>query len=143
MAVPRRFKVGHEDVFPFGAFMIGEVSQVMDFEKSTKEVKVPQIDPDTGARVWSVDVVDADPEARKKSKTVSVKVFAAVQPVPPEALPGLPFRPVVFEGLEVTPYLEETMQGEKKITRMAWSFRATGLASPKQAAQPAPVRVAS
>jgi hypothetical protein len=138
MAIQKRFKVGHDDVFPFGAYLIGEVSQVWDFDRSTKETKVQAVDKDSGLLVWSVDVVDADPEAGKKAKTVTVKIAAKVQPVPPEALPGLPFRPVVFEGLTALPYIDDG----GNFARIAWSFKAGGIKAPA-AAPAAPVKAAS
>jgi hypothetical protein len=78
--------------------------------------------------VWTVDVVDADPEARER--TVRVKITAPVKPVPPETAPGVPFRPVEFEGLTATPYVTTTASGRG---RLAWSFRATGMRAPKAA----------
>ena len=134
MAIAKRFKIAHDDVFPFGAYLMGEVSQVWDFDKSSKDAKVQQLDKDNGLPLWSVDVVDADPEAGKKAKTVTVKIAAKVQPVPPEALPGLPFRPVVFEGLSALPYIEES----GNFSRIVWSFKADGMTAPKSQA-PKPV----
>ncbi len=130
MAIAKRFKIGHDDVFPFGAYLVGDVAPVWDFEKSSKDAKVQQVDKDSGLPVWSVDVVDADPEAGKKAKTVTVKIGAKVQPVPPEALPGLPFRPVVFEGLTALPYIDDG----GNFARIAWSFKADGMTGPKAAA---------
>jgi hypothetical protein len=86
---------------------------------------VQAVDRDTGDLVWSVDVVDADPEARER--TVRVKVLGSVQPVPPAAMEGVPFRPVEFEGLTATPYVATTASGRG---RLAWSFRATGMRAP-------------
>jgi hypothetical protein len=134
MAIQRRFKVGHDEVFPYGAFLLGEVVPVWDYDKSSKDAKVQQVDKDTGLLLWSVDVVDADPEAGRKSKTVTVKIAAKVQPVPPEALPGLPFRPAVFEGLTALPYIDDSGQGR---ARIAWSFKADGI---KAAAAPTSVK---
>jgi hypothetical protein len=91
MAIARRFKINHDEVFPFGAYLVAEVGPVFDFEKLSKDAKVQQIDKDNGLPLWSVEVLDADPEAGKKSKTVTVKIAARVQPVPPEALPGCRF----------------------------------------------------
>lgn len=137
MAIQKRFKVGHDEVFPFGAYLIGEVSPVFDYDQSTKENKIQARDKDTGLLMWSVDVVDADPEAGKKAKTVTVKITAKVQPVPPEALPGLPFRPVVFEGLTALPYIDDS----GNFARIAWSFKADGIKA--VAAPPAVVKAAS
>jgi len=126
MAIARRFRIGHDEVFGFGAFVVGEVGPVFDFERSTKELKVQQVDKDSGLLLWSVEVLDADPEAGKKSKTVTVKIAAKVQPVPPETLPGLPFAPVVFQGLSALPYIDDA----GKFSRIVWSFKAEGMTAP-------------
>jgi len=126
MAIARRFKISHDEVFPFGAYLVAEVGPVFDFEKSSKDAKVQQIDKDNGLPLWSVEVLDADPEAGKKSKTVTVKIAARVQPVPPEALPGLPFRPVVFQGLSALPYIDDA----GKFSRIVWSFKAEAMTAP-------------
>ena len=126
MAMARRFKISHDEVFAFGAYLVGEVSPVFDFEKSSKDAKVQQIDKDNGLPLWSVEVLDADPEAGKKSKTVTVKIAARVQPVPPDTLPGLPFRPVVFQGLSALPYIDDA----GKFSRIVWSFKAEAMTAP-------------
>ena len=126
MAIARRFKISHDEVFPFGAYLVAEVGPVFDFEKSSKDVKVQQVDKDNGLPLWSVEVLDADPEAGKKSKTVTVKIPARVQPVPPDALPGLPFRPVVFQGLSALPYIDDA----GKFSRIVWSFKAEAMTAP-------------
>jgi hypothetical protein len=59
-----------------------------------------------------------------------VKIAARVQPVPPEALPGLPFRPVVFEGLTALPYIDDA----GKFSRIVWSFKADAMTAPSKAA---------
>ena len=133
MAIARRFKIGHDEVFPFGAYLVGEVGPVFDFDRSTKELKVQQVDKDNGLLLWSVEVLDADPEAGKKSKTVTVKIAAKVQPVPPEALPGLPFRPVVFQGLTALPYIDDA----GKFSRIVWSFKADAMTAPAKTSTPA------
>ncbi len=134
MAHTGRFKITHGDLFPHGAYLVSEVEPVRDFDKSTRERPVQALDKETGLLVWSVSVLDADPDARKDSKTVTVKLVAPHQPVPPEAAPGLPFRPVEFDGLTVTPYLDD------KRNRVAYSFRATGMHAPpvSGAARPTP-----
>lgn len=48
-----------------------------------------------------------------------------MQPVPPEAMAGVPFRPMEFDGLTVTPYLDD------KRNRVAYSFRATNMRAPQ------------
>jgi hypothetical protein len=105
---------------------VGEVQAMRDFDRSTKEQAIQAVDRDTGELVWTVDVVDADPEARER--TARVKITAPVQPVPPETAPGVPFRPVEFEGLTATPYVQTTASGRGRLT---WSFRAAGMRAPK------------
>lgn len=107
MAIARRFRITHEEVFGHGAYLVSEVSPVLDFEKSSRETKVQQVDKETGLLLWSVDALDADPEARKQSKTVSVKFAAPHQPVPPANASGMPFTPVVLEGLRALPYVDK------------------------------------
>ena len=38
-----------------------------DFERSTREQAIQEVDRESGVPVWTVDVVDADPEARDKN----------------------------------------------------------------------------
>jgi hypothetical protein len=120
--------MAHGDVFPHGCFVVGEVAPQRDFDKSTREQAVQAVDRDTGELVWVVDVIDADPDAREK--TLRVKLTAPVQPVPPETAPGVPFRPVEFDGLSATPYVATTASGRG---RLAWSLRATAMRAPKGA----------
>ena len=128
MAIRGAIPMENEAAFAYGIFMVGEVEPMRDFDRSTREQAVQATDRDTGELVWTVDVVDADPEARER--TVRVKITAPVQPVPPETAPGVPFRPVEFEGLTATPYVTTTASGRG---RLAWSFRATGMRAPKGA----------
>lgn len=130
MAMPRKMPVEFGVVFPYGAYAVGEVSPVRDYDRSTKEVPIQATDPDTGLLVWSVEVVDADPEAKKSNRMIAVKVAAKVQPVLPEATPGVPFRQVEFDKLTATAYIEES--GD--FSRVAWSFRASGVHEPGKAA---------
>jgi hypothetical protein len=98
-----------------------------DFDASTREKRMQAREKDSGLPVWSVEVMDFDPEAR--DRTFKVKIAAPVQPVPPEALAGAPVRPVVLEGLTVTPYLKDVGNGRQRI---GYSLRATGLAAPRR-----------
>jgi hypothetical protein len=66
-----------------------------------------------------------DPELEGRSRETVVKVLTDYQPVPPGRAA---FELVEFEGLTVTPYVNDK-------GRMAYSLRATGL---KAAARPAP-----
>ena len=65
---------------------------------------------------------------------VTVKIAARHQPIPPEAAAGVPFRPVEFDGLTVTPYVNES--GGRP--RVAYSLRATGMRAPHTGARPTP-----
>lgn len=73
-ALPVAFTV----VFPHGAFALG-VEAITDFE-----TKRPQMDKATGLPLWAMNVIDADPEARGKAKSVKVKVAAEVCPTLPD-----------------------------------------------------------
>lgn len=121
MAVPRRIPVRFEDVFPVGAFVLG-VEAANDYDKVKANAPDPQErDPNTGERVWAVRVLDPDPAARQAE--LKVKVAAAVQPVLPEAMPGTPFRPVMFEGLTITPWVDTN----GKFPKQGYALRAVGL----------------
>ena len=126
MAIQGPFKVECGDVFPHGVGVVGAVAPLVDFDRSTKENKVQQLDKDSGLPVWVVDVMDFDPEARER--TFKVKITAPHQPVPPNAIEGAPVRPVQLEGLQVMPYLKEVGNGR---SRVAYSLRASGLAAPR------------
>lgn len=115
------FEVPFDVLFPHGGLLHGGVNPMRDFEKSSGDRFVQALDKHSGLPVWTVDFIDSDPEAREKSHRV--KVAAKVQPVPPEALPGLPLRPVELEGLSFTPYVNDR-------GRVTYSFRATGLRAP-------------
>jgi hypothetical protein len=128
MAIKGAIPMQHGNVFPLGSYMVGEVQPMRDFDRSTKDQAVQAVDRDTGELVWTIDVVDADPDARER--TVRVKVLAPVQPVPPATADGVPFRPVEFDGLTATPYVQTLASGRGKLS---WSFRASGMRAPGRA----------
>ena len=130
MAIQGPFKVQCADVFPHGVGVVGAVQPLADFEKSSAEVRVQQADKASGLPVWTVDVLDFDPEARER--TFKVKIAAPVQPVPPAAIEGVPVRPVILEGLTVTPWIKETGMGRSKVAYSVW---ASGL-SPARRSEP-------
>jgi hypothetical protein len=68
-----------------------------------------------------VEVIDADKDAR--TRTVKVKVAAQVQPVLPNSPGGVPFVPVEFTGLTVTPYVNQA-------GRLGYSLKASGVRAP-------------
>jgi hypothetical protein len=114
------------NVFTHGAFAAGGFEPMRDFDASSGDRFVQAKDKATGLPVWVVEVIDADPAAR--DKTAKVKVAAAAQPVLPAAPAGLPFVPVEFTGLTVTPYVNQA-------GRLAYSLKATGVRAPGRAAR--------
>ena len=123
MSVQGPFKVDCGEVFPHGLGLISEVAALDDFDKSSKDNRVQARDKDTGLPMWTVEVLDFDPNTREK--IFRVKIAAEVQPVPPDAISGAPVRPVVLEGLSVTPYIKDGPR-----PKIAYSLRCTGLAAP-------------
>jgi hypothetical protein len=121
-------------VFPGGAYAAGKIEMVRDFDRSSGDRIVQQIDKHTGLPLWVVEVIDADETARQR--TVKVKIAAQVQPVLPSPAPGSPFTPVEFEGLTATPYVDTSRcsgDGKSKCAaRLAYSFKATGLRAPSR-----------
>ena len=133
MAVQGPIPVEAGHVFPCGAFAAGTFEPVRDFEASKGGLFVQAKDKATGAPLWMVEVIDADPQAR--TKTAKVKVAGPVQPVLPPPLAGSPFTPVEFTGLTVTPYVNQA-------GRLAYSLRASGVSAPARPV-PAPRREAA
>ena len=130
MALGRHIPVSTDLVFPAGAYAVGGVEQVVDFEASTREQRVQARDRDSGLPTWAISVFDADPDAR--TKVVRVKISARNPPTLPQAAAGSPFPAIGFEGLTATPYVD--VSGSRP--RLAWSFRAGSVrgASPKSQA---------
>lgn len=130
MAISSGIRVAHDAVFPQTCFMKGEVRKSEDFDKRSAGLEDTQArDKVTGLRLWEVTVLDTDPDARKGQSEATVKIAAEVQPVPPPEQPGLGLRPVIFEGLTVTPYVDMNAQRP----RVAYAFRATGMRAPGRA----------
>ncbi|ORA97886.1 plasmid replication, integration and excision activator [Mycolicibacter minnesotensis] len=125
MAIPRWIEMTHNQAFAQGAFLVSDVTPVIDYDRSSGENRVQAADKGTSLPLWQVEVLDGDRAASKRARTVTVKFAAAVQPVPPSNESGMPFTPVVFEELTVLPYIERV--GE--FGRIAWSFRATGMSA--------------
>src|SRR5918998_1758076 len=129
MAISGALRVDCAEAFPHGLGIVGDVKSLDDFDASSRDNRVQARDKDSGLPLWSVEVLDFDPQAREK--TFRVKIAAAVQPVPPDAISGAPVRPVVLEGLTVTPYIKD---GNRP--RIAYSLRCTALAAPVRRADP-------
>src|SRR5262245_57380112 len=102
-------------VFPHGA-MFHSVEPLIDFDIKKSGVGDPQaVDKETGLRLWTVRVIDLDPEAGKYGSTeVKVKIAAAHAPeVPAAQVPGYPAK-VGFTGVRLVPYVNGK-------NRLAWS----------------------
>lgn len=97
-------------------------------QPSSGENRVQATDRDTGLPMWQVEALDGDPAAPKRSRTVTVKFAAQTPPTAPTNSSGTPFTPVVFEGLMGLPYIERS--GD--FSRIAWSFRASGMTAPSK-----------
>jgi hypothetical protein len=130
-------------VFPDGAYAAGKIEMVGDFDRSSGDRVVQQVDKHTGLPLWVVEVIDADEQARQR--TVKVKIAAQVQPVLPSPAPGSPFTAVEFDGLTATPYVDSSRcQGNGKDkdkcgARLAYSLKATGVRAPSRSlGRPAP-----
>jgi hypothetical protein len=118
LAVQGPIPVQFSYAFPRGAFAAGAFEAVRDFEASKGGRFVQSKDKTSGLPLWQADIIDADPAAR--DKTVRVKVAAPEQPVLPATAGGLPFVPVEFTEMTVTPYVSQA-------GRLAYSLKATGV----------------
>ena len=130
MAMVTPLPVTFEQVFPANAYVTGEVEPVRDFD-AKGSAPVQKRDKVTGLPMWQVSVHDADPNARGAAKSVKVVLLDERQPVPPPLIDGLPFRPVEFDGMTVTPYVNDK-------GRLAYSYRATAVRA--VGSRPAPVK---
>ncbi|MEV4080070.1 plasmid replication, integration and excision activator [Nonomuraea fuscirosea] len=124
MAMQGPIPVTYTQVFPHGCYAVGDVEQVKDFEASTNGRFVQARDKQTGELVWQIPVMDADPSLKAAQKTVAVKILSPVQPVPPAPVAGLPFTPVEFDGMTVTPYVNGS-------GRLAYSIKARQMLAPR------------
>ncbi|MFI7439418.1 plasmid replication, integration and excision activator [Nonomuraea indica] len=131
MALQGPIPVTFAMVFPHGCYVVGEVEPVKDFDASAGGRFVQARDKQTGELVWQVAVMDGDPTLKPAQKTVAVKILASVQPIPPAPMPGLPFTPVEFDGLTVTPYVNAA-------GRLAYSIKVREMHAPRTTAQTAP-----
>jgi hypothetical protein len=121
MALQGPIPVEFGNVFTHGAFAAGGFEPMRDFDASSGDRFVQAKDKQSRLPVWVIEVIDADPAAR--DKTAKVKVAAPAQPVLPAATAGMPFVPVEFEGLTVTPYVNQA-------GRLAYSLKAAGVRAP-------------
>ena len=118
-------------VFPDGAYAAGKFEMVRDFDRSSGDRVVQQMDKASGLPLWVVEVID--PQEGARQLTVKVKVASEYQPVLPSSAAGAPFTAVEFEGLTVTPYVDSSRckGGKDKCgARSAYSLKATGVRAP-------------
>jgi hypothetical protein len=124
-----RLKADFDEWFPQGLYLVGEIQPVSEYQlqedRSRNRPVRPRLDEVSGLPLYRGTF--ADPSAEKdREKSVTVEFAATVQPMPPPAVPGVPFRPVVLEGMTVQPRAEASGQA-KWIT---WVIRATGMTAP-------------
>jgi hypothetical protein len=100
MSIPKWLQLGHDQVFALGAFLVSDVTPMIDFDKSSGENRVQARDRDTGLPMWQVEALDGDPAAPKRSRTVTIKFAAATQPVPPTNNQRDPVHPGGLRGLD-------------------------------------------
>jgi hypothetical protein len=131
MAAPKhvRLTADFREWFPQGLFLVGEITAVMEYQSQEDRARNrpvrPRIDEATDLPLYRGTF--ADPAAEKeREKSFPVEFACPHQPVPPEAIAGLPFRPVVLEGMTVAPRAETSGQA-KWIT---WTIRVTGMTTP-------------
>ena len=128
-----RLRVDFDEWFPEGLYLVGEVVPVTEYQSQEDRARNrpvrARVDEVTGKRLFKGSFVD--PSADKdREKSITVEFTCDVQPVPPAAVPGVPFRPVELEGMTVQPRAEAAGQA-KWIT---WVVRATGMKAPSGAA---------
>jgi hypothetical protein len=138
MAIQRELTVSFDEVLPHGAWLVSAVQPVRDYKRSSREVTVQEVVRDEAGSpvlvdgeqqaIWQVEVVDGDEEVTGEAKKIRVKIVSVRRPVPPAAVPGTPFRPVVLEGLSVRPWINtdrckpEPNKPHRCGARQAWSY---------------------
>jgi hypothetical protein len=153
MAIQRELTVSFDEVLPQGAWLVSAVQPVRDYKRSSREVTMQEVVRDESGNpvlvdgeqqaIWQVEVMDGDDEVTGEAKKIRVKIVSVRRPVPPPAVPGTPFRPVVLEGLSVRPWINtdrckpEPNKPHRCGARQAWSYWATGLRPVERAAPPA------
>jgi hypothetical protein len=131
MAAPKniRLRAEFDEWFPQGLFLMGEITVMMEYQSQQHRARNRPVRPriDEGSGVPLYRGTFADPAAEKqREKSLQVEFACPHPPVPPAAIAGLPFRPVVLEGMTVAPRAETSGQA-KWIT---WTIRATGMTAP-------------
>jgi hypothetical protein len=134
MGAPKyaRFAVDFDEWFPQGLYLVGEITPMTEYQSQEDKARNrpvrPRVDEVTGRPLFRGTF--ADPSAEKdREKSVTVEFACAHQPVPPAAVAGLPFRPVMLEGVTVAPRAETSGQAKW----LTWTIRATGMTAPSSA----------
>lgn len=125
MAINTAFPIDHDTVYPHGAYLVSAVTMALDFDRSTKEKPVQRLD-ENGVPLWQVDVLDGDPDVKKRARQVTVRIASKTQPVPPNRDGNSPFIAVRFDGLRARAWVDDS--GPRP--QIAWSFTASGMRSP-------------
>ncbi len=124
MSVPKWLKVSHQQVFPHRAFVVSDVTPVIDYERSTKDNKVQATDRESGLPLWQVEVLDGDPAASKRARTLTVKFATPEHSQSARRTPaGCPSHRWFSKICRVLPYVDRSTESG----RIAWSFRASGM----------------
>lgn len=117
MGAPRhpRFAVDFDEWFPEGLYLVGEIQAVTEYQSAEDRARNrparSRVDEVSGLPLFRGTF--ADPSAEKdREKSVTVEFACAHQPVPPPAVAGVPFRPVVLEGMTVAPRAEASGQAK-------------------------------
>ncbi|WP_280256174.1 hypothetical protein [Nocardia wallacei] len=132
MAISRgyRFPVEFGQAFPQGLVLLGEISQVTEYNPNPNAQPKPMFDFDpktgegSGLPLWKASVTDPHQDKAKRA-SFEVIFIAEVQPVPatPELVPGTGMRMVELEGLTAEP----KVMGQGEFKYLGYQYRATGI----------------
>jgi hypothetical protein len=143
-----KFETSMEKLLPFGAWLVSGVEAIKDFDRSTPgpDGFVQAVDKESGEELWTVTVQSGDMDAPAWLQRFKVKIASAAKPELPPVMAGTPFRPVWFDGLTLTPYVDDKgckppEPGRRHVCRakVAYSVRASAMRAPRQAGRPSPV----
>jgi hypothetical protein len=138
MAIKRgyRFPIGFRDAFPQGLVLLGEVSQMTEYNPDPRALPKPVFDIDregqgTGLPLWVASVTDPHEGQEGKAKLASFQIVfvSSHQPVPvsPEVVAGTGMRMIELEGLTAEPTVVRQGSGDKNFSYVSYKFRATGI----------------
>jgi hypothetical protein len=134
MGAPKsaRFVASFDEWFPHDLCLVGEISVVKEYQPQEDRARNrpvrPRLDELTGKRLYRRTFAHPSAELERE-RSITVEFACDVQPVPPEAVGGMPFRLVALEGMMVQPRADAADQA-KWIT---WAFDAEGMRWPSAA----------